>query len=90
MSVESPTDGEVFLAYLKQVLCPRLQPGQIVVMDGRAFVVSGLPEAQCQQGHRAEGILRLAQSPRGICAGKWLTLLWLEPVRSLARKQELL
>jgi len=33
MTIESPTDGEVFLAYLEQVLCPRLQPGQIVVMD---------------------------------------------------------
>jgi transposase len=36
MTVESPTDGEVFLAYLEQVLCPRLQPGQIVVMDNLA------------------------------------------------------
>lgn len=33
MTIESPTDGEVFLAYLEQVLCPQLQPGQIVVMD---------------------------------------------------------
>ena len=33
MSVESATDGDVFLAYLEQVLCPRLRPGQIVVMD---------------------------------------------------------
>ena len=33
MTVESPTDGDVFLAYLEQVLCPRLEPGQIVVMD---------------------------------------------------------
>lgn len=33
MTVESPTDGDVFLAYLEQVLCPRLQPGQVVVMD---------------------------------------------------------
>ena len=33
MSVESPTDTEVFLAYLQQVLCPRLRPGQVVVMD---------------------------------------------------------
>ena len=24
MTVESPTDGDVFLAYLEQVLCPRL------------------------------------------------------------------
>ena len=33
MTVESPTAGEVFLAYLDQVLCPRLQPGQIVILD---------------------------------------------------------
>jgi len=33
MTVESSTDGDVFLAYLEQVLCPRLQPGQVVVMD---------------------------------------------------------
>lgn len=33
MTVESPTDGEVFLAYVEQVLCPRLQPVQIVILD---------------------------------------------------------
>jgi len=33
MTVESPTDGDVFLTYVEQVLCPRLQPGQVVVMD---------------------------------------------------------
>jgi hypothetical protein len=33
MSVESPTDGDVFLAYLEHVLCPQLRPGQVVVMD---------------------------------------------------------
>ena len=33
MSIESPTDGDIFLAYLEQILCPRLQPGQVVVMD---------------------------------------------------------
>ena len=36
MTVESSTDGDVFLAYLEQVLCPQLQPGQIVVMDNLA------------------------------------------------------
>jgi transposase len=36
MTVESPTDGDVFLAYLEHVLCPRLQPDQIVVMDNLA------------------------------------------------------
>jgi transposase len=33
MTVESATDTEVFLAYLEQVLCPRLRAGQVVVMD---------------------------------------------------------
>jgi len=37
MTVESATDGDVFLAYLDQVLCPvlcpALRPGQVVVMD---------------------------------------------------------
>jgi transposase len=33
MTIESPTDGDVFLAYLEQVLCPQLQPGDVVVMD---------------------------------------------------------
>jgi transposase len=33
MTVDEPTDGDVFLAYLEQVLCPQLKPGQIVVMD---------------------------------------------------------
>jgi transposase len=33
MSIEAATDADVFLAYLEQVLCPRLCSGQIVVMD---------------------------------------------------------
>jgi transposase len=32
MTIESPTDGDVFLAYLDHVLCPQLLPGQIVVI----------------------------------------------------------
>ena len=35
MTVASPTDGDVFLAYLDQVRCPRLEPGQIVILDHR-------------------------------------------------------
>ncbi|MBI4465043.1 MAG: IS630 family transposase, partial [Acidobacteria bacterium] len=31
MTIESPTDGDVVLAYLEQVLCARLPAGQIVV-----------------------------------------------------------
>ena len=33
MTVDSSTDGDIFLAYLDQVLCPALRPGQVVVMD---------------------------------------------------------
>jgi transposase len=45
MTIESPTDGDVFLAYLEQVLCPRLQPGQVVVMDNLgAHKVAGVRE----------------------------------------------
>jgi transposase len=36
MTIESPTDGDVFLAYLDQVLCPQLKPDQIVIMDNLA------------------------------------------------------
>ena len=33
MTIESSTDGEVFLGYLDQVLCPKLTPGDVVIMD---------------------------------------------------------
>lgn len=33
LAVESSTDSDVFFAYLDQVLCPRLKPSQVVVMD---------------------------------------------------------
>ena len=45
MTIESPTDGDVFLAYLDQVLCPRLQPGQIVILDNLG-------------AHKVEGVRR--------------------------------
>ena len=45
MTVEAPTDREVFLAYLEQVLCPRLKPGDVVVMDNlSSHKVSGVRE----------------------------------------------
>ena len=45
MTVESPTDGDVFLAYLEHVLCPQLGPGQVVVMDNLgAHKVAGVQE----------------------------------------------
>jgi transposase len=33
MTVEAATDREIFLAYLDEVLCPQLRPGDVVVMD---------------------------------------------------------
>ena len=33
MTVEAATDGDVFLAFLDQVLCPKLRAGHVVVMD---------------------------------------------------------
>ena len=45
MTIEAPTDGDVFLAYLKQVLCPQLRPTHCVVMDNlAAHKVAGVRE----------------------------------------------
>ena len=45
MTIESATDGDVFLAYLEQVLCPKLKPGDVVVMDNlSAHKVEGVRE----------------------------------------------
>lgn len=49
MTIESPTDGDIFLAYLEQVLCPRLRPGQIVILDNLA-------------AHKVDGVQRLVES----------------------------
>ena len=45
MTVPEPTDGDVFLAYLDQVLCPKLRAGHVVVMDNlSAHKVDGVRE----------------------------------------------
>jgi transposase len=33
ITIDSATDGDVFLAYVKQQLVPRLRPGDVVIMD---------------------------------------------------------
>ena len=33
MTIEAATDREIFLSYLDHCLCPKLQPGDVVVMD---------------------------------------------------------
>jgi transposase len=45
MTVESATDGEVFKAYVEQVLCPKLRPGDVVILDNlSAHKVPGICE----------------------------------------------
>lgn len=43
MTIEEPTDADIFLAYVEQVLGPALQPGDVVVMDNLS-------------SHKAEGV----------------------------------
>ena len=53
MVIEAPTDGEVFLGYLEQVLSPQLAPGHIVVMDNlSAHKVQGVREMIEARGAR--------------------------------------
>jgi len=51
MTVEGATDGAVFSAYVKFVLCPTLERGDIIVMDNlRAHKVNGIREAIAARG----------------------------------------
>jgi len=49
MTIEAPTDGDVFLAYLEHVLCPRLRPAHCVVMDNLA-------------AHKVKGVRQLIEA----------------------------
>jgi transposase len=45
MTIDGATDAGVFRAYVAQVLCPTLGPGDIVIMDNlRAHQVAGIRE----------------------------------------------
>lgn len=45
MTIEEPTDADIFLAYVEQVLCPTLGIGDVVVMDNlSAHKVQGVRE----------------------------------------------
>ena len=45
MTIEEATDGDIFLAYVEQVLCPALHAGDVVVMDNlSAHKVNGVRE----------------------------------------------
>jgi transposase len=43
MTIPEATDGDIFLAYVEQVLCPELRPGDVVIMDNlSAHKVAGV------------------------------------------------
>ena len=45
MTIEEATDADIFLAYVDQVLCPALEPGDVVVMDNlSSHKVNGVRE----------------------------------------------
>ena len=45
MTIPEPTDGDIFLAYVEQVLCPQLRLGQVVILDNlSAHKVAGVRE----------------------------------------------
>ena len=51
MTVEGATDGPLFLTFLQRVLCPQLQPDDIVVLDNlAAHRVTGVAEALAKVG----------------------------------------
>jgi len=51
MIVASATDGGAFTAYLEKVLCPKLQSGEIVVLDNlSAHKVAGIRELIEERG----------------------------------------
>ncbi len=55
MTVNGAVDGEVFLAYVRDVLCPTLSEGDIVVMDNlKAHKVAGVEEAIRARGAQLE------------------------------------
>jgi transposase len=51
MTIESATDGDIFLAYLEQVLCPQLKANDVVILDNlSAHKVCGVRELIESQG----------------------------------------
>jgi transposase len=48
MTIEAATDGDIFLVYVEQVLCPALRSGDVVVMDNLS-------------SHKVDGVRRLIE-----------------------------
>ena len=55
MTIDAPTDGDVFEAFTEQVLVPTLRPGDVVVMDNLgAHRREAIAAAIARAGARAE------------------------------------
>lgn len=53
MTIEAATDSDGFQAFVDQVLCPRLRPGQIVVMNNlSAHKIASVPRASRRRDPR--------------------------------------
>lgn len=51
MVADGPMDGEMFLAYVRQFLCPTLRPGDIVILDNLScHKVAGVKDAIATAG----------------------------------------
>jgi transposase len=86
MTIEAPTDGDIFQAYLEQVLCPQLQPGDIVVMDNlSAHKVSGVRELIENVGAKLRYLPPYSPdfNPIEMCWAKFKQLLRTAKARSL-------
>ena len=86
MTVEGFTDGEVFLAFLHEVLLPQLRPGQVLIMDNlKAHKVAGVAAAWAAAGVRLLYLPPYAPdfSPIEECWSKVKTLLRTKAARTL-------
>ena len=78
MTVDGATDGEVFRAFVEQVLCPTLCPGDIVVMDNlSAHKVAGIQDALAGCGAQVVYLPPYSPdlSPIELCWSKLKTIL---------------
>ena len=51
MVLDGPMDGEIFLAWVRQFLCPTLRPGDIAILDNlSSHKVEGVQEAIAAEG----------------------------------------
>lgn len=62
MTIESPTDTDVFRTYIGQVLCPTLRKGDLVIMDNLAPHKSG-PTLELLRRVGAKAVFLPAYSP---------------------------